>query len=256
MEPVEKCLQYMKEKLQEYIVNNVDEKTLKYISFRKGNIDEFLQKMDIQLVKLVYKELLKECSKSIFSDFCNENNVDNDRSLYIKIIEILEADDSFLDFITDRMIQFAEDNRLNPEVNKYLTGEQLSQIEDEIGNKIKSYKNRDVADRDKCFIDIDGTILTGNETHAVLVSEYMKSIGKDELDEKFLRPEQYEMKEIADSFGFGSIEENIWFVEDDEFYGNMDAERIVEDIKNSGYKFDKIYIMDDNNYMFRAAKLK
>lgn len=253
---VEECKNYIENEVFNYIKENIDYFLIQELNYWKS-ADELLENTSMKDGKHIYKQVLKEKENDLFIEFCNENNLNAEESNPANLWNLIYNDiENYGEKVINYMKDYLEKHIDDPNVNKYLTGEQLNELNDEIGNEIDNYRRFDYNDRDKAFIDIDGKIFVSGreETHATLVNEYLRSIGEESFDEDFSRPDNKDMSAIAEQFGFGMIEDNIWIVDNDEYFGNMSAEQIVDDIQNSEFVPDKIYISTSEGTLLRAAK--
>ena len=257
---IKTCCSYIEEQIQIYIDNFIDKITMEIInSHFLGKMNEFIKLADVDDGKKAYKKILDELAIEIFDDFCVDKPIEDNKELRMKVFEILYDDISFYgNELCKKMKLFAKENINNPDYNHFLDAKAISELEDKVGDKFFNLVSRDYDKRDLCFIDINGEIFVsdGGQTHAQLVNSYLESIEKDKLRNKHNRPGNAIMNEFADKFGFGEIEYGVWFVEDTDYYGNMSSGEIVDDIKKSKYKPDKIYICTDNGRLTRAAKFE
>lgn len=257
MNLLDSCLEYINKEFQKYIEENIEEILSKQLDdVYNGDVNNFLKLSDETDGFGAYIDFKNDKLFDIFSNYCRNNNVDNEETLYEEVLSSMKENSKYYaSELYKEMKIFAKEYASNPELNKYMTGEQLSKLDDKIGDEIFSLKSRDWHSRDNCFIDIDGTVLIGDGTHAELINEYLESINKSTFSDEMSRPENIEMEDIAKKFSFGEIESNVWFVEDSDYYGNIPVEETINDIKKSGYKPEKIYIINDKENLTRAAKI-
>lgn len=246
------CVKFVKDKL----LNYVKEHTNIFVDFvdeeYNSCLEEFIEYSTPEELEEVYKNILNKYGDMFIEQFDKENNVNTD-DYYWDILNELNSND-MLKKVHDLFLEFANKHIDDPKFNKYLTNSQLKELNDEIGDKITNYTNRDYDNREKCFIDINGEIIVSDEgeTHATLVNKYLDSVGKETFENDYYRPAQEELENMVDKFGFGEIDNDIFFVEDDTFYGNMSAKEIIDDIMKSGIDYEKIYTIK-NNKLTRVA---
>ena len=255
-ELVEECKNYIENEVFDYIKENINYFLMQELNYWKS-ADELLKNTSIKDGKHIYKRVLKEKENDLFIEFCNENNLNAKENNPANLWNLIYNDiENYGEKVINYMKRYLEEHIDNPNVNECLTGEQLNELNDKIGDEIDNYRRFDYNDRDKAFIDIDGKILVSGceKTHVMLINKYLRSISKESFDDDFSRPNNNDMSNIADSFGFGIIENNIWIIDNDEYFGNMSAEQIVNDIQNSEFVPDKIYILTSESTLLRVAK--
>jgi len=261
MELAEKCLYYIEEKIQEYIKENIGEITVNFIEEKyNNNVNYFIKNAIAKDMEEVYKDIINKVANDYWYDYIYDIDIEDDEveQLHYEVFDTLELNAEFYsNDLCLAMKEYAKKNQNNPALNKKMTARELAELDDEVGDEFENFVRRDYDNRDAAFIDIDGEILVSEEgeTHAQLVNKYLESIDKEKLDNTFNRPRDSVMSEFAENFGFGMIQDGVWFIDDNIYFGNMNSSEIVEDIKKSEYKPKKIYISDDG-YLTRAAKLE
>lgn len=260
-EIAEKGLYYVEEKIQEYIKENIGEITAKFIDKKYGgNLKLFIRNAVASEMKKVYKDIINQVADDYWYDYIYDIDIEDDEAerIHYEVFDTLELNAEFYsNDLCLAMKEYAKENQNNPALNKRMTARELAELDDEIGDEFENFVTRDYDNRDAAFIDIDGEIFVSEEgeTHAQLVNKYLESIDKEKLNNTFNRPRDSVMSEFAEKFGFGMIQDGVWFIDDNVYFGNMNSDEIVEDIKKSKYKPKKIYISDDS-YLTRAARRK
>ena len=260
-EIAEKGLYYIEEKIQEYIKENIGEITANFIEEEyNSNVNLFIRNAVASDMEKIYKDIVNKVADDYWYDYIYDIDIEDDEAelIHYEVFDTLELNAEFYsNDLCLAMKKYAKENKNNPALNKKMTARELAKLDDEIGDEFENLVRRDYDNRDAAFIDIDGEILVSDkgETHAELVNKYLESLDKEKLNNTFNRPRDYVMSEFAKIFGFGMIQDDVWFIDDNVYFGNMNSDEIVEDIKKSEYKPKKIYI-SDNGYLTRAARRK
>ena len=254
-ELIDECIGYVEEKILDYINDNLLDILIELLDDKyDSNLMDFIEGANKEDVENKYKEILNEDGSGYIIDFCYDKGIDYEEIIDIVFDILNENVEIISEEIYDKLLKVADEHIDDPLVNMYFTSYQLKELDDKVGDRITNYTSRDYNERDKCFIDIDGQIFVSEEgqTHAQLVNSYLESIEKDTRKETFYRPDNEDMEELAKKFGFGEVDEGIFFVEESDSYGNMSAKEIVDDLLKSGIDYEKIYTVD-NGIITRVA---
>ena len=245
-ELINECIDYVEGMIQEYIDEKLEDILIDLLDEKyDSNLIEFIGSANKDHVDDKYEEILKENGYGYIIDFCNDKDIDSDEIDDIVFNMLIEYKEDFVEKLYDDLLKFADEHIDDPKINMYFTSYQLKELDDKVGDRITNYTDRDYDTRDKCFIDINGKIFISDEgeTHATLVNKYLESIEKEIRKNDFYRPTNSEMEEFAGKFGFGEVDEGIFFVEESDSYGNMSAKEIVDDLLKAGIDYEKIYTM-------------
>lgn len=257
-ELIDECIGYVEENILDYINDNLLDILIELLDDKyDSNLMDFIEGANKEDVENKYKEILNEDGSGYIIDFCYDKGIDYEE-IIDNVFDILNENVEIIsEEIYDKLLKVADEHIDDPLVNMYFTSYQLKELDDKVGDRITNYTSRDYNERDKCFIDIDGQIFVseGGQTHAQLVNSYLESIKKDTRKETFYRPDNEDMEELAKKFGFGEIDEGIFFVEESDSYGNMSAKEIVDDLLKSGIDYEKIYTVDEG-ILTRVARRK
>ena len=258
-ELIDECIGYVEENILDYINDNLLDILIELLDDKyDSNLMDFIEGANKEDVENKYKEILNEDGSGYIIDFCYDKGIDYEE-IIDNVFDILNENVEIIsEEIYDKLLKVADEHIDDPLVNMYFTSYQLKELDDKVGDRITNYTSRDYNERDKCFIDIDGQIFVseGGQTHAQLVNSYLESIKKDTRKETFYRPDNEDMEELAKKFGFGEIDEGIFFVEESDSYGNMSAKEIVDDLLKSGVDYEKIYTVDEGILTRVANRLK
>ena len=191
-ELIDECIEYVEGMIQEYIDEKLEEILIELLDEKyDSNLIEFIKSANKDHVDDKYEEILKEDGYGYIIDFCNDKNIDSDEIDDIVFNMLIEYKEDFVEKLYDDLLKFADENIDDPKINMYFTSYQLKELDDKVGDRITNYIDRDYDNREKCFIDIDGTILVSEEkeTHAQLVNKYLENLEKETRKETFYRPD-------------------------------------------------------------------
>ena len=124
----------------------------------------------------------------------------------------------------------------------------ISELDDKIGEEQDLSGYLDFNNRDKALVDIDGMILIGkeNQTHAQMIQDYLNTLENDSiLQDGWSRPGNNEINKLFNNeySAFGHILDNNIFLETFSL-SNVSINKILDNIKNSGIDYNKIYKYD------------
>lgn len=193
-----------------------------------------------------------------FSDNYSKQDFENDVNDYI----LEKSGYDIVELVSENITRFLEKKEKEHDTFYYKNladVNSLCDIDDNIGEDTEIEGRVDYDNRDAAFVDIDGQILVSDEgeSHAQLVNKYLDSIGGDELNDDWYRPDVEEIEEKSDggrAVAFGHIvNDNVWIIEDGTLT-DISVEDVVSDIKASGKEYTKIYSYDMSDAT-RVAKL-
>ena len=160
------------------------------------------------------------------------------------INELIPNVNIFLNMKEKDILQELKNRRI---IREKIDIQDISKLDDELGEEQDLFGYLDFNNRDKALIDIDGKILIGdtNQTHAQVLQDYLNTINDDStLNDGWSRPGNNEINKLFNNeySAFGHILDNNIFIET--FSCNTSTDKILNDIKKSGIDYDKIYEYD------------
>ncbi len=246
-----------------YFIKMLPKETFKNLRDRSpsGILKESVNKYD-GIIKFIEDNKSEICNRLLYIfdvDFKEKDeNLFNTifKAIYSNkiILDLIDFVYDFLDFRGMRIVELLIEldiidcNLVEPE--------KISNLDDEIGDTTILTDRLDYDTRDYAFVDIDGTVLTGDEgnSHAQIIQKYLDEQSGEKLEEEWGRPLMKEMDNFSNQYyAFGHILDDNIFIETYTLDGTS-IDKIISDLKSSGINYNKIYEYDGDEIL-RVAKV-
>ena len=204
------------------------------------------------------EDVINTIFENIFDAACSELvyklGIEISNKTLLGIIDSLDEDTVIEQFISDieSILEIEQDNILE-ELRKrkiidsnLIDLDEVSDIDDSIGDIYELNEKLDYDTRESAFVDIDGTILISDKgkSHAQLIQDYIdKTLNEDiKLEKEWYRPSEEEVQEILKNkyTAFGHVFDDNIFIET-LWLENTSIDEIINDINNAGVDYNKIY---------------